>query len=148
MDSTKNISRGQSNPRYPVSLDGLTILVVEDDTDTRELLRIVLQNQGATVTTASSVPEALTAYDEARPHVLVADIGMPEYNGYTLIGRVRARDRERGNRIVPAIALTAYATAIDRDTMLTAGFQVHMPKPFDPDQLVSVIAELAAQYSK
>jgi CheY-like chemotaxis protein len=120
--------------------------VVEDDTDTRELVRIVLQNEGASVRTASSVPEALSAYDEARPHVIVADIGMPEYNGYTLIGRIRARDRERGNSIIPAIALTAYATAIDRDTMLTAGFQVHMPKPFDPDQLVSMIADLATQY--
>jgi CheY-like chemotaxis protein len=129
-----------------VNLNDLSILVVEDDTDTRELLRLILEGQGAKVRTASSVPEALSAYDESRPHVLVADIGMPEYNGYTLIGRVRARDRERGNRIVPAIALTAYATAIDRDTMLTAGFQVHVPKPFDPNHLVSVIADLAAQY--
>ena len=129
-----------------MNLNDLLILVVEDDNDTRELLRLVLEGQGATVRTASSVPEALVAYDEARPHVLVADIGMPEYNGYTLIGRVRARDREHGQKIVPAIALTAYATAIDRDTMLTAGFQVHMPKPFDPSQLVSVIAGLAAQY--
>lgn len=146
MDSTANLSGRQNDPGHPVSLNGLTILVVEDDTDTRELLRIVLEGQGAKVRTASSVPEALAVYDEARPNVLVADIGMPEYNGYTLIGRVRARDRERGERIVPAIALTAYATAIDRDTMLTAGFQVHMPKPFDPSQLVSVIADLASQY--
>ena len=131
-----------------MNLNDLSILVVEDDTDTRELLRLILEGQGAKVRTASSVPEALTAYDENRPHVLVADIGMPEYNGYTLIGRVRARDRERGNSIVPAIALTAYATAIDRDTMLTAGFQIHMPKPFDPNQLVSVIADLAVQYPR
>ena len=129
-----------------MNLNDLSILVVEDDTDTRELLRLILEGQGAKVRTASSVPEALSAYDECRPQVLVADIGMPEYNGYTLIGRVRARDRERGNSIVPAIALTAYATAIDRDTMLTAGFQVHMPKPFDPNHLVSVIADLVAQY--
>src|SRR5215469_3647913 len=127
-------------------LKGVSILVVEDDTDTRELLRILLQSDGGRVTAAASVPEALSAYDQFPPDVLVADIGMPEYNGYTLIGRVRARDRERGERIVPAIALTAYATAIDRDTMLTAGFQVHMPKPFDPSQLVSVIANLASQY--
>jgi CheY-like chemotaxis protein len=131
-----------------VNLNDLSILVVEDDTDTRELLRLILEGQGAKVRTASSVPEALTAYDESRPDVLVADIGMPEYNGYTLIGRVRARDRERGNRIVPAIALTAYATAIDRDTMLTAGFQVHVPKPFDPNHLVSVIADLASQFRR
>jgi CheY-like chemotaxis protein len=127
------------------SLRGLNILVVEDDSDTRELLRVLLEAQGGTVRAASSVSEALTAYDQSRPDILVADIGMPDYNGYTLIGRVRARDRERG-RFVPAIALTAYATAIDRDTVLSAGFQVHMPKPFDPSQLVNVIADLATQH--
>lgn len=129
----------------PANLDGLQILVVEDDSDTRELLRVLLETQGGTVRAASNVADALTAYDQARPDVLIADIGMPDYNGYTLIGRVRARDREKG-RIVPAIALTAYATAIDRDTVLSAGFQVHMPKPFDPGHLVSVIADLASQY--
>ena len=129
----------------PSALHGLKILVVEDDNDTRELLRVLLETQGGCVSATASVSEALSAYDEAPPDVLVADIGMPDYNGYTLIGRVRARDRERG-RIVPAIALTAYATAIDRDTVLSAGFQVHMPKPFDPGHLVSVIANLASQY--
>jgi len=129
----------------PAVLDGLGILVVEDDNDTRELLRVLLETRGGKVRAAASVAEALVKFDEARPDILVADIGMPEYNGYTLIGRVRARDRERG-KIVPAIALTAYATAVDRDTVLSAGFQVHMPKPFDPDHLVSVIADLAAKY--
>src|SRR5437764_1165160 len=113
------------------TLAGLNILVVEDDNDTRELLRVLLETQGGQVRAASCVSEALDQYDHKRPDVLVADIGMPDYNGYTLIGRVRARDRERGS-IVPAIALTAYATAVDRDTVLSAGFQVHMPKPFDP----------------
>lgn len=127
------------------ALTGLRILVVEDDNDTRELLRVLLETQGAQVRAASCVSEALDEYDQTRPDILVADIGMPDYNGYTLIGRVRARDRERGT-IVPAIALTAYATAVDRDTVLSAGFQVHMPKPFDPSQLVSVIADLAMQY--
>jgi CheY-like chemotaxis protein len=127
------------------ALSGVRILVVEDDNDTRELLRVLLETQGGQVRAASSVAQALDEYDQSRPDVLVADIGMPDYNGYTLIGRVRARDRERGS-IVPAIALTAYATAVDRDTVLSAGFQVHMPKPFDPGQLVSVIANLAVQY--
>jgi CheY-like chemotaxis protein len=127
------------------TLSGIRILVVEDDNDTRELLRVLLETQGGQVCAASSVAEALDEYDQSRPDVLVADIGMPDYNGYTLIGRVRSRDRERGS-IVPAIALTAYATAVDRDTVLSAGFQVHMPKPFDPGQLVSVIANLAVQY--
>src|SRR5437868_14127774 len=133
---------GKASPR---TLDGLNILVVEDDNDTRELLRVLLEAQGGRIRATSSVAEALAAYDQSKPDVLVADIGMPDYNGYTLIGRVRARDRERGHT-VPAIALTAYATAIDRDTVLSAGFQVHMPKPFDPAHLVSVVADLASQY--
>lgn len=126
-------------------LKGISILVVEDDDDTRDLLKVLLETQGAVVITTASVQEALAAYDNARPNVIVADIGMPDYNGYTLIGRVRSRDREKG-KMIPAIALTAFTTAIDRDTVLSAGFQVHMPKPFEPARLISVIAELAAKY--
>jgi len=126
-------------------LKDISVLVVEDDDDTRELLKVLLETQGAAVTTTASVQEALTAYDQSRPNVIVADIGMPDYNGYTLIGRVRARDREKG-KIVPAIALTAFTTAIDRDTVLSAGFQVHMPKPFEPSRLISIIADLATKY--
>ena len=129
------------------ALKGLRILVVEDDDDTRELLRVLLETEGSAVTAAASVQEALWAYDQSRPHVIVADIGMPDYNGYALIGRVRARDRERGN-IIPAIALTAFTTAIDRDTVLSAGFQYHMPKPFEPSRLISVISELATKYGQ
>src|SRR5437867_10525191 len=129
------------------ALKGLQILVVEDDDDTRELLRVLLETEGSAVTAAASVQEALTAYDQSRPNVIVADIGMPDYNGYALIGRVRARDRERGT-MIPAIALTAFTTAIDRDTVLSAGFQVHVPKPFEPSHLISVIADLAAKHRK
>jgi CheY-like chemotaxis protein len=129
------------------ALEGINILVVEDDEDTRELLKVLLETQGGAVAVTASVPEALSIYDRSRPNVIVADIGMPDYNGYTLIGRVRARDREQG-KIVPAIALTAFTTAIDRDTVLSAGFQVHMPKPFEPGRLISVIAELAAKYGE
>src|SRR5262244_4042530 len=128
------------------ALKGIHVLVVEDDEDTRELLKVLLETQGGAVTVTASVQEALSAYDQTRPHVIVADIGMPDYNGYALIGRVRARDREHGN-LVPAIALTAFTTAIDRDTVLSAGFQLHMPKPFEPAHLVSAIASLAAKYN-
>jgi CheY-like chemotaxis protein len=126
-----------------LTLKGVDILVVEDDQDTRELLKILLQGEGGTVRAAASVTEALSAYDQSRPDVIIADIGMPEYNGYTLIGRVRGRDR---GRLIPAIALTAYTTSVDRDTVLSAGFQVHMAKPFDADKLISVIAGLVAKY--
>jgi len=128
-------------------LKGIHVLVVEDDDDTRELLRVLLESEGSAVTVTASVQEALAAYDKTRPNVIVADIGMPDYNGYTLIGRVRAKDRERGGKIIPAIALTAFTTAIDRDTVLSAGFQVHMPKPFEPSHLVSVISELASKFA-
>jgi CheY-like chemotaxis protein len=127
------------------SLKGIDVLVVEDDEDTRDLLKVVLEAEGATATITASVKEALKAYDRSRPHVIVADIGMPEYNGYTLIGRVRSPDREKG-KMVPAIALTAYTTAIDRDTVISAGFQMHMAKPFELGGLISAVADLAAKY--
>jgi CheY-like chemotaxis protein len=128
-------------------LKGIHILVVEDDDDTRELLKVLLETHGGIVVATASVQEALSAYDRSRPNVIIADIGMPEYNGYTLIGRVRARDREY-RTIVPAIALTAFATAIDRDTVLSAGFQIHMPKPFEPTRLISIISDLVAKYGE
>ena len=128
-------------------LKDIAVLVVEDDPDTRELLKVLLQTHGANVVATASVTEALSEYDKALPQVIIADIGMPEYNGYALIGRVRARDREHG-KFTPAIALTAYATSSDRDTVLSAGFQVHMPKPFEPDKLISVIADLASKYKQ
>ncbi len=130
-----------------LALKGMRVLVVEDDTDTRELLKILLEGEGGVAVTAASVKEALLAYDRERPDVIVADIGMPEYNGYTLIGRIRARDRGYG-KIVPAIALTAYTTSMDRDTVLSAGFQLHMPKPFEPEKLISAILDLAAKYKQ
>ncbi len=130
------------------ALKGVRVLVVEDDDDTRELLKVLLEAEGSDVAATASVQSALSAYDRSRPDVIVADIGIPEYNGYTLIGRVRARDRERSGKIVPAIALTAFTTAIDRDTVLSAGFQRHMPKPFEPKELISVILDLAAKYPR
>jgi len=128
------------------ALKGVRVLVVEDDPDTRELLKVLFETHGGEVIATASVQEALSAYDQSQPNVIVADIGMPDYNGYALIGRVRARDRERGGNITPAIALTAFATAIDRDTVLSAGFQFHMPKPFEPSNLISVMSDLVSKY--
>jgi CheY-like chemotaxis protein len=125
-------------------LKGIRVLVVEDDDDTRELLKVLLETRGSTVIATASVQEALAAYNESLPNVIVADIGMPDYNGYTLIGKIRGL--ERGGQMTPAIALTAFTTAIDRDTVLSAGFQIHMPKPFEPGNLVSVISDLAKKY--
>ena len=122
-------------------LGGVRVLVVEDDSDTLEMLRVILQDRGAEVITASSAAEALEALDHSRPDALVSDLAMPEQDGYDLINRIRQRGPEQGGRI-PAVALTAYARAEDRVRALTAGFQMYVPKPVDPNELVAVVANL------
>jgi CheY-like chemotaxis protein len=108
-------------------LDGLRVLVVDDEYDTREMLKAGLGQCGAEVATAGSAAEALAEISKSPPDVLVSDIGMPEEDGYSLIRNVRVLPAERGGR-VPAIALTAYARAEDRMEALRAGFQMHVPK--------------------
>ncbi|MBA2502021.1 MAG: response regulator, partial [Pyrinomonadaceae bacterium] len=128
----------------PPELDGLRVLVVDDEPDARELLTVVLAQCGAEVTTAASVLDALAALEESRPDVIVSDIGMPEEDGYSLIRQIRALPDDRGGRI-PAAALTAYAGAEDRKRALLAGFQLHIPKPVEPTELVAVVATLAGR---
>ena len=123
-------------------LDGLRVLVVDDERDTRELLQAGLGQCGAEVTVAGSAAEALAAMRAAAPDLLISDIGMPEEDGYTLIRRVRALPAEGGGR-VPAIALTAYARVEDRMQALRAGYQMHVPKPVEMAELVAVAASLA-----
>ena len=122
-------------------LSGVRVLVIEDETDTRDLLGIVLQTDGAAVVFARNVPEGLQVVKAARPDVVVADIGLPEYNGYAFIAALR-RDEDLGLRTTPVIALTAFATAADRDTALVSGFDVYLTKPFDPPGLVETIRRL------
>jgi signal transduction histidine kinase/CheY-like chemotaxis protein len=124
-------------------LSGLRVLVVDDEADARDMIAVILTQRGAEVSTAGSVHEALTALDRVRPDVLVSDIGMPGEDGYSLIRQVRARPAERGGR-TPAAALTAYARAEERSRALASGFQMHAPKPIDPDELVTVVQALAA----
>jgi PAS domain S-box-containing protein len=128
-------------------LTGLRILIVDDEADARELLRQVLEMCDAEVTTTSTAAEALDALGKDGYDVLVSDIGMPEADGYTLIGKVRALPAEKGGRI-PAVALTAYARVEDRVRALTAGFQVHVPKPVEPVELIAVVASLAKGLGK
>jgi PAS domain S-box-containing protein len=123
-------------------LGGLRILLVDDEADTLELLTLVLEQYGATVIAVSSSAEALEAMGRSLPDILVCDIGMPGEDGYALIGKVRARAAEQGGRL-PAIALTAYARVEDRMRALAAGFQMHVPKPVEPVELVVVVASLA-----
>ena len=128
----------------PPELDGLRVLVVDDEPDARRLLAIVLEQCGAEVTTAGSVPDALVAFGKSRPDVIVSDIGMPEEDGYSFIRQIRALPDNRGGRI-PAAALTAYASAEDRKRALLAGFQLHVPKPVEPTELIAVVATLAGR---
>jgi len=129
---------------YLPSLEGLRVLVVDDEPDARELLTTVLEEYKAQVIAVATSGEALEAIKQLQPNVLVSDIGMPGEDGYALIRRVRALDGERGGRI-PAIALTAYARAEDRTQALLAGFQQHVPKPVDPAELAVVVANLTGR---
>ena len=124
-----------------VDLDGLRILVVDDEPDAREILRRVLGSANAQVRTAASAQEAMTQIREFRPDVLVSDIGIPGEDGYALLRRVRALSPTEGGRI-PAIALTAFARAEDRSRTLNAGFQVHLAKPVQAADLLASIAAL------
>jgi signal transduction histidine kinase/CheY-like chemotaxis protein len=126
------------------SLENVSVLVVDDDDDTREAMAIGLGRYGARVATAASASEALGALERERPHVLVADIGMPGEDGHALLQRVRALPAERGGA-TPAIALTAYASPQDRVDALRTGFQLHLPKPVTPAELATVVATLVAE---
>jgi CheY-like chemotaxis protein len=133
---------GRPADERPPELVGLKVLVVDDDADTRELLALVLTRCGARPMPVASAEEAVTALEREPWDVLLSDVGMPGKDGYALIRRVRSRDKERGGRI-PAAALTAYARAEDRLQALNAGYQMHIPKPVEPAELVAVVAALA-----
>jgi PAS domain S-box-containing protein len=131
-------------PAYgcPDRLDGLKVLLVDDERDTLEMLRVGLSHCGAEVSTAGSASEALEAISSSAPDVIISDIGMPEIDGYEFIRRVRALPPAGGGR-VPAVALTAYARTEDRLQALRSGYQMHVPKPVELAELVAVIASLA-----
>jgi signal transduction histidine kinase/ActR/RegA family two-component response regulator len=127
-------------------LDGVRVLVVDDDTDTREFLTFMLEQYGAEAIAAASAQEALERIPQVRPDVLVSDIGMPHEDGYSLLEKVRRLDATQGGE-TPAVALTAYAREEDRTQALSAGFQMHLAKPVEPDELANVVAKLATRTS-
>ncbi|MEG4110013.1 ATP-binding protein [Microcoleus sp. S13_C5] len=132
------------------TLEGLQILVVEDEADALDLLSTILEKYGADVMAVASVKEALTIIETATdrsPDVLVSDIGMPDEDGYSLIRKLRQLEAQRGGRL-PAIALTAYARNDDRQQALLAGFQMHLTKPVDAAELVAVVASLTGRTSR
>ncbi len=133
--------QGGQPPSPSIRLDGLRVLAVDDEADARRLVAKVLEDAGATVTVAASAAEALEALSREIPDLLVSDLGMPEMDGYDLIRQVRQR-RHTGDAL-PAVALTAYAHRDDERRALLAGFQVHVPKPVDPHDLIAVVASLA-----
>jgi CheY-like chemotaxis protein len=120
------------------------VLVVDDEPDARTLIRRVLEDCDAVVSTAESAAQGLELLQSHRPDVLVSDIGMPEEDGYALIRKVRALGPERGGN-VPAVALTAYARAEDRIRSVLAGYQMHVAKPVEPAELVTMVASLAGR---
>jgi PAS domain S-box-containing protein len=124
------------------SLSGLRVLVVDDERDTRELVAAILATVGAEVISVSSATEALDQMEQQRFDLLISDIGMPDMNGYELIGRVRQLSEGHGGRI-PAAALTAYAGIDDRKRALAAGYEMHIPKPFEAADLITVASFLA-----
>jgi PAS domain S-box-containing protein len=126
----------------PDRLDGLRLLVVDDEADTCELLKAGLERCGADVTTAGSAAEALAELSKSQPDVLISDIGMPGEDGYELIRKVRGLPAESGGR-VPAIALTAYARTEDRMQALRAGYHMHVTKPVELAELAAIVASLA-----
>ncbi len=127
-----------------LNLADVRVLVVDDEADARALVRRLLEERGATVITNGSVAEALASIRKERFDVLVSDIGMPEEDGYALIRQVRALTAESGGSI-PAVALTAYARSEDRMKAVMAGFQMHVTKPVEPVELLTMVASLAGR---
>lgn len=144
---------GESPRRHPIArdtltdirlgrLDGVRVLVVDDEPSASEALHVLFDSCGAEVRVAGSATDALAVFEGWRPDVLVSDIAMPGEDGYSLMRKVRLRAAGQGG-LVPAVALTAYAKIEDRVTILGAGFNMYLSKPADPNELVAVVSSLA-----
>jgi signal transduction histidine kinase len=133
---------GEFNLAEMSSLTGLRVLLVDDEPEARQIITTVIARTGALVQSCTSASEALSKLIEWRPDVLLSDIAMPEEDGYSFIGRVRALPKEKGGD-TPAAALTAYARDEDRRHALDAGYQMHIAKPISAPELVMMIAKLA-----
>jgi CheY-like chemotaxis protein len=127
------------------SLVGLRIRVVDDDPDAREVVSVILVQAGAQVTSAANVDQAIDLVDQWQPDLLISDIGMPGEDGYDLIRKLRARSAEERGQM-PAIALTALGRTQDRLKVLAAGYQMHVPKPVEPIELVTVAASVTKKF--
>jgi PAS domain S-box-containing protein len=146
-ETTRQRSRPELPMKLPRLLEGMKVLVVDDEPDARDLLDFILQKAGATVELATSTGEALELLQISRADILVADIGMPGEDGYELIRKVRALSPQ-AVALVPALALTAYARAEERALAFSAGFQSHMTKPAEPAELITTIARMLEEAGK
>jgi len=135
----------RDTPLPEPQLDDVRVLVVDDEPEALELVSAVLTTRGAEVVSVGSAGEAMEEMEKHHFDVLVSDIGMPETDGYQLISNVRKLSPERGGRI-PAAALTAYAGVEHRIKVLSAGYQMHIPKPVEPAELATVVVSLATRY--
>jgi CheY-like chemotaxis protein len=143
-DTRRNARRdGHARLEDPRALDGVRVLVVDDERDTRELIKAILVRCGAEPKTCESVSEALEALRSWRADVILSDIGMPGEDGYSLMKRLIGGDS--GGEPIPVVALTAYAGTEDRTRALDAGFRVHLAKPIEPGELVAVISNLVGK---
>src|SRR5581483_5617045 len=141
-----NLERATPFYRLP-ELSGLQVMTIDDDPDTLGMLRAVLEQGGAKVRTCLSAAAALEALTDWWPDVLISDIVMPDKDGYALIGKVRTLEQERGTRI-PAMALTAYNRVEDRTRVLAAGYDIFLPKPVEPAELLATLANLVRESRK
>jgi signal transduction histidine kinase/ActR/RegA family two-component response regulator len=131
----------EDKTRERPDLRGARVLVVDDEPDSRQVVRHMLEVCGADVVMASSGEEGLLSFDAHLPHVIVSDLGMPGIDGHSFIQSIRERSPEKGGR-TPAVAVTAMASLEDRRRALQSGFQLHIAKPVDPDELAAVVARL------
>jgi len=138
------VAQGEPILYQPPNLDGIRVLVVDDDSDARDVIARILRDSSASVITASSAAEALELVRKSNPALLISDIGMPGEDGYDLIRKVRALPADGRGR-VPAVALTAFARSEDRQRALLAGYQLHVAKPVEPGELLTVCASLVGR---
>jgi CheY-like chemotaxis protein len=130
-----------------ISLHGVRVMMVDDEADARNLVRRLLEDHGAHVVTAASGEEAVPQLAASQFDVLISDIGMPVEDGYMFLRRVRALGPDNGGSI-PALALTAYARAEDRVRAILAGFQMHIAKPVEPVELITMVASLSGRTNR
>jgi signal transduction histidine kinase len=136
---------GEAEPQPLASLAGVSVLIVDDEEDAREVLMLILQDQGAEVRAVASAAAALDTIRERVPDVLVSDIGMPGEDGHVLLRKLRSLSEEQGGK-VPAVALTAYATPADTARALAAGFNRHVRKPIASAEIIEAVAVMAARH--